>query len=70
MSDNCRRLQQILEAHEIQKLAYNPIPGDPRRSDGFWIAIAYCKCGNASPPEHRANHLARVVAAAEGLTDD
>ena len=57
-------VQAVLAAHEIAAIDYNPIPGDPKRTDGYWIAIARCKCGHSSPPEHRANHLTYELKAA------
>lgn len=62
-SNLTRRIAKVLAAHEIVMLSYNPVPGDPSRTDGFWIAVAHCKCGHTSPPEHRAGHLAHRVEA-------
>lgn len=61
-------LTEILTAHEIVFIGYNPSVSPVH--DDLWVAIAYCRCGQTHAPNARAEHLADVLAQAAAETLD
>lgn len=56
-------LRRVLAAHEITRIEFHlstvgGTVGNRSHPSGFWVPIAYCKCGHTSPPELRGEHLA------------
>lgn len=51
------RTAAVLALHEIEAIEIQPVRSESNpRVGGFWVAIARCKCGHTSPPEHRVAH--------------